>query len=193
MITIAEFKLRSKSLVSQWEKDFIPLFKATNELKFIMFERIFGSGSNGGKNSAMQELPTKSYSSKPFYISSKRLRNAPAKFKFGKPTVDSKGKTKKGKPIKSLYFPTGYKQLKNETSAKLPLQLTGKLLGGYYKSPIIRNKTKASITIDSSEKLKVKGLEKKYGKIFTPSKEEIKVLEILLSKYISEDLNKIYR
>jgi hypothetical protein len=193
MITIAEFKKRSNSVIAEWQKDFVPLYRATNELKFIMFDRIFGTGSDGGKNSAMQELPTKSYSIKPLYISSKRLRNAPAKFKFGKPTVDSKGKTKKGKPIKSLFFPKGYYQLKNETSAKLPLQLTGKLLGGYFKSPIIRNQTRASITIDSSEKLKVKGLEKKYGKIFTPTKNEIQEFEKLLSKFITEDLNKKFQ
>lgn len=193
MITIEEFKKRSNSLVSQWEKDFRPLYAATNELKFIMFDRIFGSGSNGGKNTAMQDLPTKSYSIKPFYISSRRLRNAPAKFKVGKSRVNEKGKKIKGKPIKSLYFPQGYYQLKNETSAKLPLQLTGKLLGGYFKSPIIKNKLEAKITIDSSEKLKVKGLEKRYGKIFTPSNEEIKKFEILLSKLISIDLNNIYK
>ena len=193
MITIAEFRKRSNDIISQWESDFKPLFRATNELKFIMFDRIFGSGSSGGMNSAMQKLPTKGYSTKPLYISSNRLRNAPAKFKFGKGTVTKKGKTKKGKPIKSLFFPLGYNQLKNETSAKLPLQLTGNLKGGYYKSPLIRNKTAASITIDSSEKLKVKGLEKLYGKIFTPTKDELKEYEILLSRFISEDLNKIYK
>lgn len=174
MPTIKETNLKIDAIYNGWVKDFRPLFRAGENLKRVMFKRIFGTGTNGGKNTAMQDLPTTTprYSTKPIYVDPKSLRNAPASFKVGKPTIDSKGKTKKGKPIKSLYFAGGYAQLKSQTSAKLPLQLTGKLAGGFFKSDVVKDGLKVKITLPESEELKTEGLEDKYGIIFQPAKEE---------------------
>jgi len=168
MPTPAEIQKNLDSLYEGWTSKFTPLYSAVRELKRIMFKRIFGTGSSGGTNSAGEKLPTKPYSTTPIYVSPRSLTNAPAKFKFGKPPEGES----KGKPIKSLYFPDGYAQLKRETSRKLPLELTGKLKGGFLSEDVITEGLEASIAVPASEEGKVEGLEKKYGPIFVPTPEE---------------------
>jgi hypothetical protein len=168
MPTPAEIQKNLDSLYEGWTSKFTPLYSAVRELKRIMFKRIFGTGSSGGTNSAGEKLPTKPYSTTPIYVSPRSLTNAPAKFKFGKPPEGES----KGKPIKSLYFPDGYAQLKRETSRKLPLELTGRLKGGFLSEDVITEGLEASIAVPASEEGKVEGLEKKYGPIFVPTPEE---------------------
>ena len=168
MPTPAEIQKNLDSLYEGWTSKFTPLYSAVRELKRIMFKRIFGTGSSGGTNSAGEKLPTKPYSTTPIYVSPRSLTNAPAKFKFGKPPEGES----KGKPIKSLYFPDGYAQLKRETSRKLPLELTGKLKGGFLSEDVITEGLEASIAVPASEEGKVEGLEKKYGPIFVPTEQE---------------------
>ena len=168
MPTPAEIQKNLDSLYEGWTSKFTPLYSAVRELKRIMFKRIFGTGSSGGTNSAGEKLPTKPYSTTPIYVSPRSLTNAPAKFKFGKPPEGES----KGKPIKSLYFPDGYAQLKRETSRKLPLELTGKLKGGFLSEDVITEGLEASIAVPVSEEGKVEGLEKKYGPIFVPTEQE---------------------
>jgi hypothetical protein len=158
-----------------------------------MFKRIFGKGNSGGYNTAMQELPTKDYSTEPIYVDPKSLRNAPASFKFGKPTTDSKGKTKKGKPIKSLYFAGGYAELKTKTSATLPLQLTGKLAGGFLQSEVIKDGLSVSVTLPESELGKSQGLEKKYGVIFQPTDMEEEEFLLLHGQYVVDVINELLK
>jgi hypothetical protein len=79
---------------------------------------------------------------------------------------------KRGEPIESLYFPGGYAELKKGTSRKLPLELTGKLKGGFLTSEVITEGLEAAITVPASELGKIEGLETKYGIIFLPTKEE---------------------
>jgi hypothetical protein len=124
-----------------------------------MFKRIFGTGSSGGTNSEGQKLPTKPYSTTPVYVSPRSLRNAPSKFK--------KGKT--GNPIESLYFPNGYAQIKSETSAKLPLELTGRLKGGFFEQEVLTEGLTAGVALPDSETGKAAGLEARYGIIFQPT------------------------
>lgn len=168
MPTPAEIQKNLDSLYEGWTSKFTPLYSAVRELKRIMFKRIFGTGSSGGTNSAGEKLPTKPYSTTPIYVSPRSLTNAPAKFKFGKPPEGES----KGNPIKSLYFPDGYAQLKRETSRKLPLELTGRLKGGFLSEDVITESLEASIAVPASEEGKVEGLEKKYGPIFVPTPEE---------------------
>ena len=168
MPTPAEIQKNLDSLYEGWTSKFTPLYSAVRELKRIMFKRIFGTGSSGGSNSEGEKLPTKPYSTTPIYVSPRSLTNAPAKFKFGKPPEGES----KGKPIKSLYFPDGYAQLKRETSRKLPLELTGRLKGGFLSEDVITEGLEAAIALPGSETGKVDGLEAKYGPIFVPTPEE---------------------
>ena len=189
MPTIKEMNLRMDALNKEWNTNFKPLYRAGSNLKRVMYKRIFGKGNSGGYNTEMQSLPTKDYSIEPIYVDPKSLRNAPASFKFGKPTTDSKGKTKKGKPIKSLYFAGGYAELKTKTSAKLPLQLTGKLAGGFLQSEVIKDGLSVEVTLPESELGKSKGLEKKYGIIFQPTDMEEEEFLLLHGQYLVEAIN----
>jgi hypothetical protein len=189
MPTIKEMNLRMDALNKEWNTNFKPLYRAGTNLKRVMFKRIFGKGNSGGYNTAMESLPTKDYSVEPIYVDPKSLRNAPASFKFGKPTTDSKGKTKKGKPIKSLYFAGGYAELKTKTSAKLPLQLTGKLAGGFLQSEVIKDGLSVEVTLPESELGKSQGLEKKYGIIFQPTDMEEEEFLLLHGQYLVEAIN----
>jgi len=189
MPTIKEMNLRMDALNKEWNTNFKPLYRAGTNLKRVMFKRIFGKGNSGGYNTAMESLPTKDYSVEPIYVDPKSLRNAPASFKFGKPTTDSKGKTKKGKPIKSLYFAGGYAELKTKTSAKLPLQLTGKLAGGFLQSEVIKDGLSVEVTLPESELGKSKGLEKMYGIIFQPTDMEEEEFLLLHGQYLVEAIN----
>lgn len=193
MPTIKEMNARMDALNKEWVVNFKPLYRAGTNLKRVMFKRIFGKGNSGGYNTAMQELPTKDYSTEPIYVDPKSLRNAPASFKFGKPTTDSKGKTKKGKPIKSLYFAGGYAQLKTKTSATLPLQLTGKLAGGFLQSEVIKDGLSVELTLPESELGKSKGLEKKYGVIFQPTDMEEEEFLLLHGQYLVDAINEMLK
>jgi hypothetical protein len=199
MPTIKEMNLRLDALNKEWATKFVPLYRAGNNLKRVMQKRIFGTGSSGGYNSAMQKLPTYSYSSTPIYVDPKSLRNAPASFKFGKPTIDSKGKTRKGKPIKSLYFPEGYAQLKSKTSATLPLQLSGNLKGGFFQSEVIKDGLSVSLILPDSEADKAEGLQygnrnfKGYGVIFQPTDMEQEEFLLLHGKYLVEVINELLK
>ena len=199
MPTIKEMNLRMDALNKEWNTNFKPLYRAGNNLKRVMFKRIFGKGSSGGYNSKMQKLPTQPYSTKPIYVDPNSLRNAPASFKFGKPTTDSKGKTKKGKPIKSLYFQGGYAELKQKTSAKLPLQLTGKLAGGFLNSEMLKDGLTIDITLPDSEVLKAEGLElghrnfQGYGIIFQPTDMEQEEFLELHGQYVVDAINELLK
>ena len=193
MATIKEMNARMDALNKEWLTNFKPLYRAGTNLKRVMFKRIFGKGRSGGFNTAMDSLPTEPYSTTPIYVDPNSLRNAPASFKFGKPTTDSKGKTKKGKPIKSLYFAGGYAELKTKTSATLPLQLTGKLAGGFDKSEVVKEGLKVSVTLPDSEVGKAEGLENKYGVIFQPT--DIEQEEFLLKhgQYVVDVINELLK
>jgi hypothetical protein len=184
-------------LLEGWTSKFTALYVPVRELKRLMFKRIFGTGSSGGTNSEGQKLPTVPYSTTPIYVSPRSLTNAPAKFKFGKPP---EGETR-GKPIESLYFPNGYAQLKKETSRKLPLELTGRLKGGFLSEDVITEGLTAAIELPESEKLKAKGLQfgngkgfKGYGIIFQPTGfEQDEMLQehiLLIAEQITNAMNK---
>jgi hypothetical protein len=162
MPTPAEIQKNLDSLYEGWLSKFTPLYGPVRELKRIMFKRIFGTGSSGGSNTAGEKLPTKPYSTKPIYVSPRALASAPSKYKVGK----------RGEPIESLYFPGGYAELKKGTSRKLPLELTGRLKGGFLSSEVITEGLDAAITVPASELGKIEGLEAKYGIIFLPTEQE---------------------
>jgi hypothetical protein len=177
MPTPAEIQKSLDNLYQGFTSNFTVLYAPVRELKRIMFKRIFGTGSSGGSNTAGEKLPTKPYSTTPIYVSPRSLRNAPSKFKVGK----------RGTPIKSLFFPGGYAQLKQGTSAKLPLELTGRLKGGFLSEEVITEGLEAAIALPGSETGKVDGLEAMYGTIFLPTKEEH---AILLAEQITNAMKK---
>jgi hypothetical protein len=199
MATIKEMNARLDALNKEWLTNFKPLYRAGNNLKRVMFKRIFGKGRSGGFNTAMDSLPTFPYSTNPIYVDPNSVRNAPASFKFGKSTTDSKGKKKKGKPIKSLYFPEGYAQLKTKTSATLPLQLTGKLAGGFLQSEVIKDGLSVSVTLPDSEVDKAEGLQygnrnfKGYGTIFQPTDIEQEEFLELHGQYVVDVINELLK
>lgn len=162
MPTPAEIQKNLDALYEGFLNDFGPLYDAVTDLKRIMFKRIFGTGSSGGSNTAGQKLPTKPYSTTPIYVSSRSLANAPSKYKVGK----------RGEPIESLYFPGGYAELKKGTSRKLPLELTGRLKGGFQDTEILAQGLSSGILLPESESGKIAGLENRYGIIFEPTPEE---------------------
>jgi len=180
MPTPAEIQKNLDALYSDWTNKFTALYGPVRELKRIMFKRIFGTGSSGGTNTAGEKLPTVPYSTKPIYVSPRALASAPSKYKVGK----------RGEPIKSLFFPGGYAELKKGTSRKLPLELTGRLKGGFLSSEVLTEGLEAAITVPASEEGKIDGLEKKYGTIFLPTPEEqAEMLEEHAAELVQQIIN----
>jgi hypothetical protein len=187
MPTPAEIQKNLDSLYEGWTSKFTALYGPVRELKRIMFKRIFGTGSSGGTNTAGDKLPTVPYKTTPIYVSPRTLANAPSRFKVGK----------LGEPIKSLYFPDGYAQLKQETSRKLPLELTGRLKGGFLSQEVITEGLTAGIGLPDSEKEKAQGLQfgngkrfKGYGPIFQPTAEEqAEMLEDHAAELVQQIIN----
>ena len=187
MPTPAEIQKNLDELYNDWTNKFTALYAPVRELKRIMFKRIFGTGSSGGTNSAGDKLPSVPYKTTPIYVSPRSLANAPSRFKIGK----------LGEPIKSLYFPEGYAQLKQETSRKLPLELTGRLKGGFLSQEVITEGLTAGIGLPDSEKEKAQGLQfgngkrfKGYGPIFQPTPEEqAEMLEEHAAELVQQIIN----
>jgi hypothetical protein len=180
MPTPAEIQKNLDELYSDWTNKFTALYGPVRELKRIMFKRIFGTGSSGGTNTAGDKLPTVPYSTKPIYVSPRALASAPSKYKVGK----------RGEPIKSLFFPGGYAELKKGTSRKLPLELTGRLKGGFLSSEVLTEGLEAAITVPASEEGKIDGLEAKYGTIFLPTPEEqAEMLEDHAAELVQQIIN----
>jgi hypothetical protein len=187
MPTPAEIQKNLDELYNDWTNKFTALYGPVRELKRIMFKRIFGTGSTGGTNTAGNKLPTVLYKTTPIYVSPRTLANAPSSFKVGK----------RGEPIKSLYFPDGYAQLKKETSRKLPLELTGRLKGGFLSQEVITEGLTAGIGLPDSEKEKAQGLQfgngkrfKGYGPIFQPTPEEqAEMLEDHAAELVQQIIN----
>jgi hypothetical protein len=180
MPTPAEIQKNLDALYSDWTNKFTALYGPVRELKRIMFKRIFGTGSSGGTNTAGEKLPTIPYKTTPIYVSPRALASAPSKYKVGK----------RGEPIKSLFFPGGYAELKKGTSRKLPLELTGRLKGGFLSSDVLTEGLEAAITVPASEEGKIDGLEAKYGTIFLPTPEEqAEMLEDHAAELVQQIIN----
>jgi hypothetical protein len=181
-IPVGELTPKLYSLLDQWKSDFEPLAEAVNLIRSEMTARIFGTGTGGGENAAGSKLPTKPYSRKPVYADVRSLPNTPSGFQVGK----------RGKKIKSAYFPQGYAQLKQVVD-RPPLELQGSLQSSFANSPILASGANVEITIDTSEAGKVQGLEKRYGTIFDLTKEEEQLfgeeLTILVVEAINKQLN----
>jgi hypothetical protein len=178
-ITASELGSRLNSLIDEWRSDFAPLSDAVNFIRGEMSVRIFGSGSSAGKNAAGETLPTKPYDNAPIYVDVRTLPSTPTAFQVGK----------RGKKIKSAYFPQGYAQLK-QAIGRPPLELTNFLDISFTDDPILASGANAEITVDASEAGKVQGLEKRYGVIFDLTKEEEQLFEEELTILVVEAINK---
>jgi hypothetical protein len=189
MITVNQLDKNLTTMLDGWFTKFEPLYTAVTQEKLDMEKRIFGTGNKGGTNTAGAKLPTTAYSVTPIYVSPKDVRNAPAKFKKGKPNKDGKRRN-----IESLYFPFGYAQLKTETSARLPLQLVGSgnggLLASFFNTPTGEDGLTCAIEIGTEQVGKIEGLEAKYGIIFLPTEEEEQAMLNLHTELIIEQINK---
>jgi hypothetical protein len=203
MATVKEVSERIDALFAEWSGGFTPLFFAVIEMRREMFIRIFGTGTSGGSNTAGQKLPTIAYSTEPIYVEASSLPKAPANFKFGVSTTKTKkGKPKKGKPIKSLYFPNGYAELK-KAIGRPPLELTGFLKRSFAtdQRSVFNEGFNSAVFIQEDEADKAEGLQygngkgfKGYGPIFQPTDEEqARMLELhaeLLAEQIANQISK---
>ena len=203
MATPKEISGRIDALFSEWSGGFTPLFFAVIEMRREMFIRIFGTGTSGGTNTAGQKLPSIPYSTNPIYVEASSLPKAPGNFKFGvSTTTTKKGKPKKGKPIKSLYFPNGYAELK-KAIGRPPLELTGFLKRSFAtdQRSVFNEGYGSAIFIQEDEADKVEGLQygngkgfTGYGAIFLPTdEEEARMLQLhadLLVEQISNQISK---
>lgn len=75
MATPKEISGRIDALFSEWSGGFTPLSAAVLDMRREMFIRIFGTGKNGGTNTAGQALPTKPYT--PAYAAIKKKNGRP--------------------------------------------------------------------------------------------------------------------
>ena len=75
MATPKEISARIDQLFAEWSGGFTPLSLAVLDMRREMFIRIFGTGKNGGKNTAGQSLPTVPYS--PAYAKIKEKNGRP--------------------------------------------------------------------------------------------------------------------
>lgn len=178
-ITVEQQIQRIDALIQGWQNEYVPLFFAVSEIRGIMSERIFGGKSSEGKNTAGVTLPSVPYSTKPIYVDVRALPNKPTSFQIGK----------KGKKIKSAYFPQGYSQLK-EVVGVPPLELTNQLDIAFTNTPTLPQGQNISIVVPDSEAGKIKGLEKKYGTIFQMSVEEENEFSVILSELLANAINK---
>ena len=75
MATVKEVNDRINALFAEWSGGFTPLFFAVQDMRRIMFIRIFGTGTNGGSNRDGAKLPTKPYT--PAYALIKQKNGRP--------------------------------------------------------------------------------------------------------------------
>jgi hypothetical protein len=75
MATPKEVSDRINSLFAEWSGGFTPLFFAVLDMRREMFIRIFGTGTNGGSNTAGAKLPTRPYT--PAYALIKQKNGRP--------------------------------------------------------------------------------------------------------------------
>ena len=152
MATPKEISGRIDALFSDWSGGFTPLSAAVLDMRREMFIRIFGTGKNGGTNTAGQALPTVPYS--PAY---------------------AKIKAANGRP---------------------PLELTGFLKRSFAtdQGSVFSEGFGVAIYIQADEAGKAAGLQKLYGPIFQPTKEEqdamLQLHADLLVEQISNQISK---
>jgi hypothetical protein len=75
MATPKQISERIDALFADWSGGFTPLFFAVLDMRREMFIRIFGTGTNGGSNSAGAKLPTRPYT--PAYALIKQKNGRP--------------------------------------------------------------------------------------------------------------------
>lgn len=156
---MSTFQTISLDLESVLEDTFKRFFEGAIDLKDEMGERIFSRFENSTNNKVQEVKP---YSTKEIYVSQSSLPRQ----------IQSVGKT--GEPIKSAYFPQGYRQLKEEVS-RPPLELTGRLKSTFFNLPIQTTENSVEVSIDGIEGEKVNGLDNLYNVVFAPSEAEIEL------------------
>jgi hypothetical protein len=75
MATPKEVSERINALFAEWSGGFTPLFFAVQDMRRIMYIRIFGTGTSGGSNRDGAKLPTKPYT--PAYALIKQKNGRP--------------------------------------------------------------------------------------------------------------------
>lgn len=75
MATPKEVSERINSLFAEWSGGFTPLSRAVKNMRREMYIRIFGTGTNGGSNTAGAKLPTRPYT--PAYALIKQKNGRP--------------------------------------------------------------------------------------------------------------------
>jgi hypothetical protein len=129
-------------------------FLGAQFLKDEMQERIFEDGYNA---SGTKVQSVKSYSTKEAYFSvlPRKTNNV----------------GKRGKPIKSSYFPQGYSEMK-QTIGRPPLELFGRLKSAFVNTGLIEGDNSVVFQVAGFGG-QIEGLDNLYKTVFEPSESEV--------------------
>lgn len=157
-VNIEEYISTLRGRVDALLTDFQPLRIAVSGFISDATERIWDQS----KNSAGQDLLSVSpYDTNPIYVSPDRL-----------PRKSGSNIGKRDKEIRSLYFSEGWSEVKAEVG-RPAAELFGTLRSDFANAEIVGQGTKFQVKLKQEENIgKAKGLQKKYGKLFLPTKEE---------------------
>lgn len=174
-MTIAEYTQSLRSKFEELEQNFFPLLLAAETYKAEASDRIWDKGLNSDNQSMISVSP---YSTKPLYINPDRL-----------PRKAGSDIGKRGKPIESSYFSGGYNQMKAEVGRPVA-ELIGTLRSDFVSTPFVASGLKLQISVTKDESAgKVAGLQKKFGRIFYPTEQELQMIGDVIAFETAQFLN----
>lgn len=160
--------------LNQLYQNFYPLQIAVSNLKADQAVRIWDES----KNSAGQDLKSFGYDTTPAYIAPDKL-----------PRKAGSNVGKRDLPIKTLYFPGGYAEMKRAVG-RPPVELFGLLRNDFVNTNVTGQGMKVQISVSSQENAgKAEGVQKKYGKLFLPTEDEMDTLKVILKDEIIKAIN----
>ncbi len=135
------------------------------------------------------------YSTEPMYATREQFDRGSSFKPQGKKQVVNNGqrtKKTKGPDRKSMYLPGGYKELRNiqgKPIDKVNLTYRGDLMNSYQQT--VKENEIVQGLVSEKESLKRQGLEKKYGSVLKPQKEEIQRYQKAVIELEKLELQKI--
>lgn len=177
MITIDQLANKMQSIVSDSESFAEVMFLGVKSVQSQMVERIFEDGKNsaGGKIGSYNTTDE-------IYVSDKSSPKAGTK--KGKP--NSEGKQKNNKT--TYYDSYASFRAKQRQAAYVDLRLFGRLQSDFSNSPVIKGNS-VVIAVSKENAGKARGNEDRFdSKIFSPTKDELKVLSKVITFEIKRKL-----
>lgn len=157
--TVDEYINVIKQRLQNLQENFYPLQIASSTLKADISNRIWNESKNSENNDMLSVSP---YGTKPIYVEDDVL-----------PRRTGNKVGKRGKPITTNFFALGWAELKSKVGRK-PAELTGALRLDFDNSPLIGSGTQIQIGFRLfANAVVAEGIQKKYGKLFKPTPEEL--------------------